>query len=254
MKTINYEKKDTGLCLDHVSIIHQQNTGDVATGIHDISLNFDRREVVAILGRSGCGKSTLLKALAGLIQPHQGEVLFNGELVDKPLTQAKMVFQNYSLLPWLTVYDNIAFGLNAQHMHPNLQKEKIAAVMAMIGLSGYEKAYPGELSGGMCQRVGFARALVMNPDILLLDEAFSALDAITAEQLREEFFGLWHTKTIQTHLTVMITHDIQEALAYSDRIIIVGHQPGTIVADFYHQQASDTEVANIKALIEDSYQ
>lgn len=205
-----------------------QTKGEIQTGIKDVSLEINEDEIIAILGQSGSGKSTLLRLLAGLIEGDYGEIYYKSKEVTSPLDQTKMVFQHYALLPWLSVFDNIAFGLKAKNIHPEKIKQLVGQTIELIGLRGLEKAYPSQLSGGMSQRVGFARALVTEPEILLLDEAFSALDVITANKLRSDVLNLWTKKQLNTKAIVMVTHDISEAIEMADRIIILTSNPGTI--------------------------
>jgi len=194
-----------------------------------IDLRVRSGEIVALLGRSGSGKSTLLRCLAGLIPPSSGTVAYRGV----PLTGANpgtaMVFQTFALLPWLTVQQNVELGLEARGMDP--EQRAVAAVQAidLIGLDGFESAYPKELSGGMRQRVGFARALVVEPDVLMMDEPFSALDVLTAENLRGELLELWESGQFPTRAMVLVTHNIEEAVLMADRIVVLGARPyGTL--------------------------
>ena len=159
--------------------------------LRDVTLTVHAGEFVTILGQSGSGKSTLLRMLAGLIPPDSGTLTLAGKPVDGPSANVGMVFQSYALYPWLTVYDNIAFGLLAQRLPPQTIAERLGALLRLVGLTGYEHAWPRELSGGMRQRVGFARALAVEPDLLLLDEPFSALDIFTAQKLRGDLLALW---------------------------------------------------------------
>ncbi|WP_152526618.1 ABC transporter ATP-binding protein [Serratia fonticola] len=159
--------------------------------LRDVDLNVHKGEFVTILGQSGSGKSTLMRIFAGLIFPDTGTVSLAGKPIEGPDTDISMVFQSYALYPWLTVYDNIAFGLLAQDLPPQLIDKKLKALLTLVGLNGYEKAWPRELSGGMRQRVGFARALAVEPKVLLLDEPFSSLDIFTAQKLRMDLMNIW---------------------------------------------------------------
>ncbi|AJC61617.1 nitrate/sulfonate/bicarbonate ABC transporter ATP-binding protein [Streptomyces sp. 769] len=197
-----------------------------------IDLTVRAGEIVALLGKSGSGKSTLLRCLAGLIPPSTGTVAYR----DTPLTGANpgtaMVFQTFALLPWLTVQQNVELGLEARGVPADRRSEAALQAIDLIGLDGFETAYPKELSGGMRQRVGFARALVVEPDVLMMDEPFSALDVLTAENLRGELMELWESGQFPTRAIVVVTHNIEEAVLMADRIIVLGSRPGTIRETF----------------------
>jgi NitT/TauT family transport system ATP-binding protein len=199
--------------------------------LEGVNLELRQGEIVAILGKSGCGKSTLLRIMCGLIKPTQGEVLYRGKRVTKPIPGLSMVFQTFALFPWLNVLQNVELGLEAQGIEPIERRRRALEVIDMIGLDGFESAFPKELSGGMRQRVGFARALVVNPDILLMDEAFSALDVPTSETLRTDLLDLWIEKLIPTQSILMVSHNIEEALLLADRIIIFDSNPGRLKAE-----------------------
>ena len=188
-------------------------------------------EIVAILGKSGSGKSTFLRILAGLIPASDGAVEYRGKRVAEPAHGIAMVFQSYALFPWLTVLGNVELGLEAQGVSAADRRRRAVDAIDLIGLDGFENAYPKELSGGMRQRVGFARALVVNPDILLLDEPFSSLDVLTAETLRSDLLDLWDDRRIPTKGIVLVSHNIEEAVEIADRILIFGSDPGRIRAD-----------------------
>jgi NitT/TauT family transport system ATP-binding protein len=188
-------------------------------------------EIVAILGKSGSGKSTFLRILAGLVPPSDGCVEYRGRLVTEPATGIAMVFQSYALFPWLTVLGNVELGLEAQGVASAERRRRAVAAIDVIGLDGFENAYPKELSGGMRQRVGFARALVIDPDILLLDEPFSSLDVLTAETLRGDLLDLWDEGRIPTKGIVIVSHNIEEAVEIADRILIFSSDPGRIRAE-----------------------
>src|SRR3990167_7119197 len=199
--------------------------------LHDIHFYLNEGEVVAILGKSGSGKSTLLRIIAGLIQPSKGTVYYRGQPVTSPVHGMSMVFQSFALMPWLTVLQNVELGLEAQGIDRNERRERALKAIDMIGLDGFESAYPKELSGGMRQRVGFARALVVNPDILLMDEPFSALDVLTADNLKSDLIDLWQSKKTGLNAILFVTHSIEEAITIADRILIFNSNPGTIRAD-----------------------
>jgi NitT/TauT family transport system ATP-binding protein len=188
-------------------------------------------EIVAILGKSGSGKSTFLRILAGLVPPSDGVVEYRGQRVSEPAHGIAMVFQTYALFPWLTVLGNVELGLEALGVAGTERRRRAVDAIDVIGLDGFETAYPKELSGGMRQRVGFARALVVNPDILLLDEPFSQLDVLTAETLRGDLLDLWQARRIPTKGIVMVSHNIEEAVEMADRILIFSSDPGRIRAD-----------------------
>src|SRR5271167_4685095 len=196
-------------------------------------LDFSLREgeIVAILGKSGSGKSTFLRILAGLVPPSDGVVEYRGRPVLEPAHGVAMVFQTFALFPWLTVLGNVELGLEAQGVSAAERRRRAVDAIDVIGLDGFESAYPKELSGGMRQRVGFARSLVVNPDILLLDEPFSQLDVLTAETLRSDLSELWIQRRIPTKGILMVSHNIEEAVEMADRILIFSSDPGRISAE-----------------------
>lgn len=196
--------------------------------LDDVNFRMNEGEIVAILGKSGSGKSTLLRIIAGLIQPSDGTVFYRGQPVYRPVRGISMVFQNFALLPWLTVLQNVELGLEALGMDRDERRERALKAIDTIGLDGFETAYPKELSGGMRQRVGFARALVVNPDILLMDEPFSALDVLTADNLKSDLLDLWESKKTGIHGILFVTHNIEEAVLLADRIIVFNSNPGSI--------------------------
>ncbi len=189
-------------------------------------------EVVALLGPSGSGKSTLLRMLSGLSQPSAGEVFWHGQPISKVQINVSIVFQSFALFPWLTVLENVEAPLKARGMAPQERRERSLKILDTVGLDGFQAAYPKELSGGMRQRVGFARALVVEPEVLFMDEPFSALDVLTAENLRGELLELWQKKTIPTQSIFLVTHNIEEAVLLADRIIVLGRNPGHVRTDF----------------------
>jgi NitT/TauT family transport system ATP-binding protein len=199
--------------------------------LDEVTLSVDEGEFVALLGRSGSGKSTLLRCIAGLIAPTGGEVLFRGELLKGTNRDTTMVFQTFALLPWLTVQQNVELGLEARGVSPAERTERALRAIDLVGLDGYESAYPKELSGGMRQRVGFARALVVEPAALLMDEPFSALDVLTSENLRGELLEIWEGQRFPTKTMIMVTHNIEEAVLLADRLLVLGSNPGRIRAD-----------------------
>lgn len=198
------------------------------TVLSDVSLTVRSGEVIALLGRSGSGKSTLLRIMAGLLLPSQGQVLSHGKPLRGPNEQVAMVFQSFALLPWLTVQENVELGLEAQGVERKERQASALNAIDIVGLDGFESAYPKELSGGMKQRVGFARAFVLNPEVLFMDEPFSALDVLTCENLRGEIDDLWNAKTFPAKSIVIVTHNIEEAVFLADRVVILGARPGCI--------------------------
>jgi NitT/TauT family transport system ATP-binding protein len=199
--------------------------------LDDVYLTLNDNEIVALLGRSGCGKSTLMRIIAGLMPPSSGTVTIAGEQVAGPASQVAMVFQSFALFPWLTVLENVEIGLEAQGVAPEQRKKRALAAIDLIGLDGYESAYPKELSGGMRQRVGLARALVVNPKVLLMDEPFSTLDVLTAETLRTDLLDLWCEGRMPISSVLTVTHDIEEAVLMCDRILVFSSNPGRIVSE-----------------------
>lgn len=199
--------------------------------LEDVSLSVRPGEIVGLLGRSGSGKSTLLRLIAGLSTPAGGEVRYLGKPVEGPAEGIAMVFQGFALFPWLTVYENVALGLEALKMPRDEIRRRSLQAIDLIGLDGFESAYPRELSGGMRQRVGFARALVVHPNILLMDEPFSALDVLTAETLRTDFLDLWSDGRMPIKGVILVTHNIEEAVQMCDRILVFATNPGRIVSE-----------------------
>jgi NitT/TauT family transport system ATP-binding protein len=196
-------------------------------------MNLELREgqIVGLLGRSGSGKSTLLRLIAGLAEPSAGQLRYLGQPISGPAPGIAMVFQSFALFPWLSVFENVALGLEAQRLpRADIRKRSLAAI-DLIGLDGFESAYPRELSGGMRQRVGFARALVVHPNILLMDEPFSALDVLTAETLRTDFLDLWAEGRMPIKGVILVTHNIEEAVLMCDRILVFGSNPGRILSE-----------------------
>jgi NitT/TauT family transport system ATP-binding protein len=203
--------------------------GDDRSPVLDsVSLDLKSGEFIALLGPSGSGKSTLLRVLAGLMPPSEGRVLVHGDPLQGPNPRVAIVFQSFALFPWLTVLDNVELGLLASPMTPAERRDRAQHAIELIGLAGFEEAFPKELSGGMKQRVGFARALVVQPEVLFMDEPFSALDVLTAENLRVELQELWMERSIPTRSILLVTHNIDEAVSLADRILVFGANPGHI--------------------------
>lgn len=207
------------------------------------------------MGKSGSGKSTLLRIIAGLIAPSSGTVTYRGKPVTRPVEGIAMVFQSFALMPWLTVLENVELGLEAQGISREERRHRAIEAIDIIGLDGFESAFPKELSGGMRQRVGFARALVINPDVLLMDEPFSALDVLTAENLKSDLLELWKEKKTNTNGILLVTHNIEEAATLADRIVIFGNDPGYIRAELpvTLPQPRDPESPEYLALVDKIY-
>ena len=216
----------------HVGQRYRKGSGEEGVPIlDDVSLSLQEGEIVGLLGRSGCGKSSLLRIISGLMQPSAGEVVYGGQQVSGPPHGIAMVFQTFALFPWLSVLENVEFGLRAMSVPEEEAHRRALSAIDLIGLDGFETAYPKELSGGMRQRVGFARALVVNPSILLMDEPFSALDVLTAETLRTDLLDLWCEGRMPIKSILMVTHNIEEAVLMCDRILVLSSNPGHIAAE-----------------------
>lgn len=205
--------------------------GKIHMVLENIQFSLLEGEIVALLGRSGCGKSTLLRTLIGLIPPSKGEVRYRGRVLEGPAPSMAMIFQSFALFPWLTIQGNVELGLEAQRVPSAERRTRALEMIDLIGLDGFESAFPKELSGGMRQRVGFARALVTNPEVLFMDEPFSALDVLTAENLRGDLLELWTEKRILTKCILMVTHNIEEAVGLADRIVVLAPNPGRVRAE-----------------------
>ena len=212
-------------------------------------------EIVALLGPSGCGKSTMLRMLSGLSTPTAGQVYWHEKPIASAEINVSIVFQSFALFPWLTVLDNVEAPLQARGVPADVRRDRSMKILDTVGLDGFEAAYPKELSGGMKQRVGFARALVVEPEVLFMDEPFSALDVLTAENLRSELLELWANKTMPTKAVFLVTHNIEEAVLLADRIIVLGKNPGHIRTDFKVQlsQPRDRTAAPFIELVDYIY-
>ncbi|WP_431287661.1 nitrate/sulfonate/bicarbonate ABC transporter ATP-binding protein [Roseateles chitinivorans] len=221
----------------------------------DVDFNLREGEIVALLGQSGSGKSTLLRIMAGLVPADAGQVRYRGQPLSGPARGISMVFQSFALFPWLTVQQNVEIGLEARGVAKAEREAKAEAAIALIGLSGFEGALPRELSGGMRQRVGIARALVTEPDVLLMDEAFSALDVLTGERLREDILELWDGGHMPTRAMLVVSHNIEEAVMMADRVLIFASDPGRIRCQLAVQlpRPRDPESADVRALIDEVY-
>ena len=199
--------------------------------LKDISFDANEDEFLAIVGPSGCGKSTLLRIIAGLEIPDSGSVLFHGKPLMAPIPEITMVFQQFGLLPWKTVLENIELPLEMHGFSKKEREERATRFIKDVGLEDFKDIYPHGLSGGMKQRVGIARALALDPEILLMDEPFSSLDALTAETLRKEVLDIWNDKTNVSNTFIMVTHSIEEAVFMADRVIVLSSRPGRILND-----------------------
>jgi len=222
---------DPILSVECVSRQFARGGGPGVVVLDDVNLALRKGEIVGLLGRSGSGKSTLLRIIAGLMRPSGGLVRYRGTPIDGPLEGAAMVFQTFALFPWLTVLENVEAGLEAIAVPAKESRRRALAAIDLIGLDGFESAYPREISGGMRQRVGFARALVVEPSILLMDEPFSALDVLTAETLRTDLLDLWTEQKLPIDAILLVTHNIEEAVFMCDRILVFSSNPGRIAAE-----------------------
>jgi len=229
--------------------------GDQLVVLEKVNLTLRPGEIVGLLGRSGSGKSTLLRQIAGLDEPTSGVVNYLGHPVSGPASGIAMVFQSFALFPWLTVLENVQLGLEAQGVAEVEMRKRSLQAIDLIGLDGFESAYPRELSGGMRQRVGFARALVVHPNILLMDEPFSALDVLTAETLRGDFLNLWGEGQLPIKAVLLVTHNIEEAVQMCDRLLIFSTNPGRVIGEIVVDlpQPRRTEDPRFRALIERVY-
>ena len=223
--------------------------------LDEVNLSVHKGEIVGILGRSGSGKSTLLRLIAGLIDSSSGTMLFNQKPITEPAKGVAMVFQSFALFPWLSVIENVELGLEAMGIDAQTAKSRANKAIELIGLSGFSTAYPKELSGGMRQRVGFARALVVDPKLLLMDEPFSALDVLTAETLRVDFLTLWGTGKIPIDGIILVTHNIEESVLMCDRVVIFKSNPGhigkEIAIDLPHPR--DRQSEEFRQIVDDIY-
>ena len=198
--------------------------GEIVHALNGVDLKIEQGDFVCLIGPSGCGKSTMLRLLAGLDQPTEGAVYLDGEKITRPNYDRGLVFQDPNLFPWLNIYDNISFGLRARHIFKQ-KRDSVREFMDLVGLTGFEKSYPHQLSGGMCQRASLARALVGHPKVLLLDEPLGALDAFTRMNIQDEILRIWkeHSMTM-----IMVTHDVDEAVYLSSRVVVMTPRPGRI--------------------------
>ncbi|MCC6147655.1 MAG: AAA-associated domain-containing protein [Anaerolineaceae bacterium] len=221
---------ETLLQLEHVYQVYGSGARRF-TAVEDVNLTLSVGEFVALLGPSGCGKSTLLRIIAGLQKPSQGKVLYRGEVLRGVNPKASIIFQTFALFPWLSVIENVTLALQMKGNEEPERSRKAEELLDRVGLDGFESAYPRELSGGMRQKVGFARAMAVEPELLCMDEPFSALDVLSAETLRGELLELWTEGKIPTKSILMVSHSIEEAVLLADRIVVMDKQPGRIIAE-----------------------
>ncbi|MGA8542470.1 MAG: ABC transporter ATP-binding protein [Thermoplasmata archaeon] len=216
--------------VEHVDKSFSGRHGSISI-MQDISFDVSDSDFLAIVGPSGCGKSTLLRLIQGLDHPTTGKIFFADQPVTSVCSKMAMVFQSFALYPWLTVAENVAFGIEALGWPPERIKPQVERYISVTGLDGFQEAYPRELSGGMRQRVGLARALAVEPSVLLMDEPFSSLDPLTAESLREEVLQLWRDPQLPPDAVLLVSHNIEEAIQLADRIIVLSRRPSHVLAD-----------------------
>lgn len=229
--------------------------GSARAVLEAVDFRLAEGEIVSLLGQSGSGKSTLLRIMAGLIPADAGEVRYREQPLYAPARGIAMVFQSFALFPWLTVQQNVELGLEARGIAPAERSRRADAAIRLIGLAGFEGALPRELSGGMRQRVGIARALVVEPDVLLMDEAFSALDVLTGERLRDDILGLWTRREIPTKAMLIVSHNIEEAVLMADRVLIFASDPGRVRFQLAVQlpRPRDPNSAEVRELVDEVY-
>lgn len=241
--------------LGDVQKAFRSSDGTARTVLSNVEFKLQEGEIVALLGKSGSGKSTLLRIIAGLIPADGGRVQYRSHPIYGPVAGVAMVFQSFALFPWLTVQQNVELGLEAQGVPKEERERRADKVLELIGLSGFGGALPRELSGGMRQRVGIARALVTNPDVLLMDEAFSALDVLTGETLRDDMLELWDSDRIPTKGIIIVSHNIEEAVMMADRILIMGSDPGHVRSQIKIDlpRPRDVDSLEVRTLIDEVY-
>lgn len=221
-----------------------------------VDFSLFENEIVCLLGKSGSGKSTFLRILSGLTKPNEGNVKWHGEDIKSPIPGISMVFQNFALLPWLSVLQNVSLGLDALNLTEKEKRKRALTAIDQVGMDGFESAYPRELSGGMCQRVGIARAMAADPIVMLMDEPFSSLDVLTSENLRADLLNIWESKQGRLRSMIMVTHNIEEAAAMADRIIVFSSDPGRIFSEIKVNIKGDRDEHNpeFRKLVDQIYQ
>lgn len=217
--------------IEHVSMSYPYQKRKLVT-IKDITFNIEKNEFVCLVGPSGCGKSTLIRMILGLTKPTAGKIRLNGRDIVEKQGKISVVFQTAALFPWLTVQKNVEIVLENAMPDRDERTELVQKYLNMVGLDGFERAYPKELSGGMRQRVAIARALSTGPDLLLLDEPFVSLDVFSAQAIREELLDLWEKPAIPPSTVLMVTHNVDEAVQLSDRIVVLSRRPGEVISEF----------------------
>lgn len=250
-----WSARDTLVSVKGVRHYYSRGVGSHLVVLDNVNLTLYDNEIVALLGRSGSGKSTLLRIIAGLMPPSAGSVFIDGHPIKGPADDLAMVFQSFALFPWLTVLENVEIGLEAKGVPPEERRKRALGAIDLIGMDGFESAYPKELSGGMRQRVGLARALVVQPKVLLMDEPFSALDVLTAETLRTDLLDLWCEGRMPTRSILLVTHNIEEAVLMSDRILVFSSNPGRVMAEIKVElpQPRNRVDPAFRALVDDIY-
>jgi nitrate/nitrite transport system ATP-binding protein len=226
------DQRPDAIRIENVTVSFKSKSNGLYTALDNISLNVKKGEIVTLIGHSGCGKSTLMNTISGMVKPTQGEVYANGNLVKGPGPDRGIVFQNYSLLPWLTVFENIYVAVDSaiKTLSATEKKELVEKNLQMVNLWEHRQKLPGHLSGGMKQRVAIARAFAINPSILLLDEPFGALDALTKSSMHIELLKLWNLDN-RNKTIVMVTHDIEEAIFLSDRVVVMNNGPAATIKE-----------------------
>src|SRR6201995_3844630 len=252
---LDTSKETTLLDIRSVCRSFPKGSGEELLVLEKVDLTIRSGEIVGLLGRSGSGKSTLLRIIAGLVTPSAGDAKCRGETIAGPPNGVSMVFQSFALFPWLTVLQNVELGLEALGVDSAERRKRALAAIDLIGLAGFEPAYPKDLSGGMRQRVGFAGALVVHPALLLMDEPFSALDVLTAETLRTDLIDLWIEGRLPIRSILIVTHNIEEAVLMCDRILVFSANPGRIAAEIRVDlpQPRNRQSPAFRALVEDIY-
>jgi NitT/TauT family transport system ATP-binding protein len=246
---------DSLIEISNIKKVFKKDTTQELLVLENVNFEVKEGEIVALLGRSGSGKSTLLRIIAGLAMPSEGQVFYRGNPIHQPVPGITMVFQHFALMPWLTVLQNVELGLEALGVSRKERRQRALKAIDNIGLDGFESAFPKELSGGMRQRVGIARALVVNPDVLLMDEPFSALDVLTADHLRSDLLDLWAKKENQKNGILLVTHNIEEAIFLADKVVLLDGSPGhvraTLKVDLPHPR--DEQSPEFRKLVDRIY-